>query len=354
MECHVLHYYINKTWSSRGHFLKENGKGVKDSLSRSNLGSTHINYNNNTIAISRALSPSLESVPSLFLCGNRKMRPPPRVQLDFDFSLLLLLAGDVSLNPGPSVRGLRLGTVNARSMRDKDACSIWPCHQQGHWPPRHHWDLADHKRNLRRSCWYDPPGFLFFQEPRTRRRGGRVGLFVSSAHKFTAISLPTQTSFEAISGKIECGQSCLIILNIYRPPGPDITFFSELQDILSYISTLPYDLALMGDFNLHIDSSSSDAGQLSGILESLWSPSIRWLSYPQSRSFSRPYDLFFQDAMFSLFRPLIWFRTTFLLLLTCKFHPIIVETIPQTIKYRKVTINQHWSLQGWYPKFWTD
>ena len=47
------------------------------------------------------------------------MRPPPRVQLDFEFSLLLLLAGDVSLNPGPGVRGLHLGTVNARSMRDK-------------------------------------------------------------------------------------------------------------------------------------------------------------------------------------------------------------------------------------------
>ena len=65
-----------------------------------------------------------------------------------------------------------------------------------------------------------------------------------------------------------CGQSCLIIRNIYRPPGPATAFFSELQDILSYISTLPHDLALMGDFNLRIDSSSSDAGRLSGILDS--------------------------------------------------------------------------------------
>ena len=74
---------------------------------------------NNTLTISRALSPSLESFPSLFLCYNRKIRLPPWVQLDFEFSLLLLLAGDVSLNPGPGGRGLRLGTVNARSMRDK-------------------------------------------------------------------------------------------------------------------------------------------------------------------------------------------------------------------------------------------
>ena len=47
------------------------------------------------------------------------MRPPPRVQLDFEFPLLLLLAGHVSLNPGPGVRGLRLGTVNAHSIQDK-------------------------------------------------------------------------------------------------------------------------------------------------------------------------------------------------------------------------------------------
>ena len=40
--------------------------------------------------------------------------------------------------------------------------------------------------------------------------------------------------------------------------------------------------------------------------------------------------------MFSLFRPLIWFRTTFLLLLTCKFHLIIVGPSHKTIKYRKL------------------
>ena len=225
----------------------------------------HYNY---TLAISCALSPSLESVPSLFLCCNRKMWPPPRVQLDFDFSLLLLLGGDVSLNPGPGVRGLRLRTVNACSMRDKapalsdlvasktiDFLGItetWLTMKETST------DLVD----------IIPEGLSFFHKPRIRRRGGGVCLFMPSAHKFTAICLPTQTSFEAISGKIKCDQSCLIIFNIYRPSGPATAFFGELEDNLSYISTLPHDLALMGDFNLCIDSSSSDAGQLSGILES--------------------------------------------------------------------------------------
>ena len=53
---------------------------------------------------SNTLSPSLESIPSLFLCGNGKMQPPPWVQLPFGFSLLPLLDGDVSFNPGPSVQ----------------------------------------------------------------------------------------------------------------------------------------------------------------------------------------------------------------------------------------------------------
>ena len=91
--------------------------------------------------------------------------------------------------------------------------------------------------------------------------------FVPSAHNFTLTSLPSQRRFESISGKIECGQLCINILNIYRSRGPATTFFSEFQDILSYMTSLPLDLALMGDFNIVIDSSSSDSRQLTDFLE---------------------------------------------------------------------------------------
>ena len=43
---------------------------------------------------------------------------------------------------------------------------------------------------------------------------------------------------------------------------------SELQDTLSCMASLPHDLVLMGDFNLHVESLSSDVRQLTGILES--------------------------------------------------------------------------------------
>ena len=111
-------------------------------------------------------------------------------------------------------------------------------------------------------------GFSFLQTPRVNKRREGVGLFVSNAFKFTPISLPSQSSFECISGKLKCGWACLNILNIYRPPGPASSFFSELQDLLFYIASLPHDLLLMDDFNLHIESSSADVRQLTGILES--------------------------------------------------------------------------------------
>ena len=75
-------------------------------------------YDKDSFVISRALSPSLERIPSLFLSASRRMLLPPHVKLNLGFSLLMLLAGDVSLNPGPAAPNLRLGTVNARSMRD--------------------------------------------------------------------------------------------------------------------------------------------------------------------------------------------------------------------------------------------
>ena len=76
-------------------------------------------YHKDSFVISRALSPSLERIACLLLCSNRRMRLSPRVKLNLGLSLLLLFAGDVSLNPGPVAPNLRLGTVNARSMRDK-------------------------------------------------------------------------------------------------------------------------------------------------------------------------------------------------------------------------------------------
>ena len=89
--------------------------------------------------------------------------------------MLLLLAGDVSLNPGPGVCGLCLGTVNACFMQDKaptlsDLVSSKSIDLLGITETRlttkeTSADLAD----------MTPEGFSFFHKPRTRRREGGVG-----------------------------------------------------------------------------------------------------------------------------------------------------------------------------------
>ena len=186
-------------------------------------------YQIDSVCISRGLSPSLESVPSLLFCCTRRSLPFPRVRFSFGRCLLLLLAGDVSTNPGPAVRKLnfRLRTVNARSMRNKDGVlsALVVSQRIDLLGITETWLTA--RETSADLAEVTPPGFSFFQIARVKRRGGGVGLFVSSAYQFTPIILPAHTSFESISGNIELHQSCLNILNIYRQPRPTSTFFGE-------------------------------------------------------------------------------------------------------------------------------
>ena len=55
----------------------------------------------------------LHSLPCLNLCFNQKLLPIPRSRPTFKLALILLLAGDVSLNRGPVIRHhIRLATTN--------------------------------------------------------------------------------------------------------------------------------------------------------------------------------------------------------------------------------------------------
>ena len=107
------------------------------------------------------------------------MRLPPLVKLNLGLSLLLLIAGDVSLNLGPVVPNLRLGTVNARSMRDKAPAlsdlvvskSIDLLGITETWLTTRETssDLAE----------MIPHGFCFLQSPSVNKRGAGVGFFSS-------------------------------------------------------------------------------------------------------------------------------------------------------------------------------
>jgi hypothetical protein len=196
--------------------------------------------------------------------------PIPRTKLDFNSAFLLLLAGDVSVNPGPITQQhkLRIGTINARSMRDKA-------------PALHDLVLSKSldvlaitetwltsKETSASLADMTPPGFSFHQIPRAGRAGGGVGIFVSDSLSFTPISIPVQSSFEAICGTIKSGKSRFTLFNLYRPPGSDKVFSNEIQEILSMLATSPQDLIITGDFNLHVDVPSKQTDLFLEILSS--------------------------------------------------------------------------------------
>ena len=64
----------------------------------------------------------LHSMPCFNLCFNRKLLPVPRSRSTFKLALILMLAGDVSLNHGPLIRHhISLATPNIRSIQEKTA-----------------------------------------------------------------------------------------------------------------------------------------------------------------------------------------------------------------------------------------
>lgn len=219
------------------------------------------------VAVNPSLSHSLNALPALNICCNRKLLPLPRTKLNLSVGLLLLLAGDVSVNPGPT-HNLRVGSINARSMRAKapvltdlistKSLDILGITETWLTPRETAASLAD----------ITPAGFSFHQIPRPGRPGGGVGLFVASSLKFSEVTIPTHSSFEAICGRISTGKVCLNVLNIYRPPGTCNIFFEELQDTLSHMVSLPHDLLIMGDFNLHVNVPSKQTTDFQEILSS--------------------------------------------------------------------------------------
>ena len=110
-------------------------------------------------------------------------------------SILLLLAGDVSLNPGPVSSGaskVKMGTLNVRSIRLKSASltdliiskSIDILSLTETWlePAETESCLAD----------LTPPGYIFKHTPRiSKKKGGGVGFMVTNQMNVDELNIPS-------------------------------------------------------------------------------------------------------------------------------------------------------------------
>ena len=133
--------------------------------------------------------------------------------------LLILMCGDVAMNPGP----VMLGSVNARSIRNKGnllADTI----------ASHAFDLlcltATHIRTTDSDIFLrslTPDGFSLIHRPRSSGIGG--GFFIHDSYKYRKVDTPNYSSFENIVISVSVSCRTLLLASIYRPPGPCSSIF---------------------------------------------------------------------------------------------------------------------------------
>jgi exonuclease III len=203
-------------------------------------------------------------------------------------SLLILLCGDVELNPGPISDPIsstfNVCTLNIMSLTNITHYTALSCIAETHhidlfaltetWisPSTTSAELLDSK----------PTGFSLFSFPRPvppcskkKNVGGGTAFLVRDSCNILSNSVPVFKSFEASAITLKLPKSKLTVFNIYRPPPssskavPFSQFFTDFQTLISHTATIPHGFLITGDFNLHIDDlENPNAKQFLTLLDS--------------------------------------------------------------------------------------
>ena len=114
-----------------------------------------------------------------------------------------------------------------------------------------------------------PQGYNFYQQPREAPRGGGLGVFVKDGLDSPVVPTKTCTTYENFLIKISLHKESFYFLNIYRPPSSSIsTFFEQFQSLLEDIHLNFENLVIIGDFNFHIKSTSSNLKAFNSLIDS--------------------------------------------------------------------------------------
>ena len=189
----------------------------------------------------------------------------PCVAKRHGLATLLLLCGDIALNPGP----ISFGVVNCRSVRNKGPCiddtvTVHSVDILAVTETHIHQEETD---SLLHSI--TPTGFKFCHKPRIHGRGGGVGFFINKAIQFRSVDTPTFSSFENVSIAIGSAAQQLVLTCVYRPPGScSESFLDQFLNLLEYLSSVSPSFLICGDFNIHVDTSSNDSIKFQNCLES--------------------------------------------------------------------------------------
>ena len=174
-------------------------------------------------------------LPLLSVCFNRKLLSLPPSRPNFNLAILLLLAGNVSLNPGPSGSNerIKIAAMNFRSIKPKTA-------PFSEYVTSKTLDIVAVtetwlKHNEMKSTIADisPPSYSFFHEPRAdQRTGGGVGILVSDQLKTDIHPLPSFKTFKEISARIGNDSFSGFVVFLYMLQNGTCQFFDKFQDSL--------------------------------------------------------------------------------------------------------------------------
>ena len=174
---------------------------------------------------------------------------------------ILLLLGGIESNPGPPtslitqrnnrLNEIRLATINARSAVHKSSLvrDVIISNQLDILVVTETWFRPDMPSAILNDA--APDNYSIIHEFRSSGRGGGIAVIHKSHISIRRIeATTTHSTYERLLFKCTVGSSRINVAAVYRPPpAPTAAFFSELSDLIDYISLLPGDLVLIGDIN---------------------------------------------------------------------------------------------------------
>ena len=157
---------------------------------------------------------------------------------------LVLLSGDVALNPGP----LKFGFANCQSIRNKGPILCDEI-QTGNFDV---FGLTEtHIKALDTPSFLNeltPEDFSLVHTNRENKRGGGVGFFIKSALDFKTIHSPEFSSFENHTVCLTLDGRRLFLGVIYRPPASSVVkFFEDFLSYMGFLSSLSPSFVICGD-----------------------------------------------------------------------------------------------------------
>lgn len=173
-----------------------------------------------------------------------------------NLAMFLLMAGDISLNPGPCVD---FAFTNIQSLKAKHASvsHFIKSNNPSILGLTETWLTNVETASLLAEI--TPKGYNLLHTPRPSRRGGGVGFLIAQALSPRKLDTPIFDTFENILVAVNLENSTFNLVSIYRPPSTNIhQFIEEFSDFLEQLASNTSPTIISGDFNIHVDQVSNN------------------------------------------------------------------------------------------------